>query len=107
MTCSQIFCYLLLSKIILKNFLSYLKKLISKNKMNNGNQNNFPNNSNNQNINENKNFEHTSANYQVKDNIDMKNFMDENNLKDTVRQISASNDFCIIIEVRKKNFNKK
>lgn len=63
--------------------------------------NNFPLNTNNQN--ENHKSDNT-INYHVKDNIDMKNFMEENNLKDTVRQISASNDFCIICEVKTFTF---
>ena len=68
--------------------------------MNNGNPNNFPNDSNieSNNVNENTTSDNT-INYQAKDNIDMKNFIEENNLKDTVRQISASNDFCVICEV--------
>lgn len=64
--------------------------------MNNGNinPNNFPKNPNyNNNITEN------TVNYQLNDNVDMKNFMEDNNLKDTVHKISVSNDFCIICEV--------
>jgi hypothetical protein len=69
--------------------------------MNNGNINNFSNNSNNNHlINSNNNsIPDNTMNFQVKENIDMKKFIEENNVKDTIRQISASNDFCLICEV--------
>ena len=76
--------------------------------MNNGNKKNFPYDSNSQSSNLNENaIPDNTINYQVKDNIDMKNFIEENNNKDTIRQISASNDFCIICEVKKQHKNLK
>jgi hypothetical protein len=72
--------------------------------MNNGNINNFSNNqNNNQPIDKNHNaVPDNTMNFQLKDNIDMKKFIDDNNIKDTIREISASNDFCIICEVKIK-----
>ena len=81
--------------------------------MNNGNPKNLPNDSNfesnsnkrlnndlSSNVNENTTTDNTINYHFTKDNIDMKNFIDENNQKETIRQISASNDFCVICEVK-------
>jgi len=106
--CFLFFCFLLkiiffYLIILFGYFIIFFKVKYNKiNKMNNGNKKNFPYDSNSQSSNLNENaIPDNTINYQVKDNIDMKNFIEENNNKDTIRQISASNDFCIICEVKK------